>query len=709
MTLKSKLVLILTSLVLIATCLYVSASLQLRHESQLRGQAEQQLLMSLALMAEPYLLQNKVEQVKGHLLATSFSTTLPVKAILVYQADGNLFAATHFSRELFNFSPVKEVSGRKVLQDGSDLVWSAVMVTPASMSSFDMQKPAVEGSTLGYVALQISPVRLSILWIWQSLAWAVVLVSLVVLMFQLQRRVFVAERLQWQNFLAQLKGLFAAEPDMNLNLDPQETEFSAIIRVLSAYKTNVEQQKTLLEQRGQSELHNRSAAVERVESEYKAQLDNINLRLEHSQRQLKHWQQLCVLPSQQQAQMLEWLVQQEQLQDIELQAEFVFFPDWLAEQSTLWQPWFEQADIEFLVVEDPALSQCEVKLCAVHSGQLLKQIIALVLQDLQQNHLSMHINLQAFSDNKLLVQFDHAGHSHAVKQVMAEFQPDSVLASLCANLLSRLDAKFSVSALEGVGCSVRLELPLYAVSAKEQVMYQTAIFVDPHSTRSVVLKQSLYSVAEQVIVVQRPEQVLHELQHRLVDAVFVQLPEPDDQPARWAELDRVALRSRVLAFSTGRHLAYWQSVLRCPVLTSPLLSTKIRQQLNQAEQKQAVRLLVVDDNKTNLAFVKAMLSQHQIEVDTASRGDEAIQLAKSCRYQLILMDIQLPDISGVIATQMIRQLPQHQHTVILAFTAHAMPAEIEQFQQAGMDDVLIKPLDAQKAADLIRRCQRLSR
>jgi CheY-like chemotaxis protein len=139
-----------------------------------------------------------------------------------------------------------------------------------------------------------------------------------------------------------------------------------------------------------------------------------------------------------------------------------------------------------------------------------------------------------------------------------------------------------------------------------------------------------------------------------------------------------------------------------------MLSARIRQHLGEKLQNNSMRLLVVDDNKTNLAFVKAMLSQQQFEVDTAATGTEAIRLAKSSRYQLILMDIQLPDMSGILATHMIRQLPQHQDTVIMAFTAHALPDEISQFHQAGMNDVVIKPLDVYKVADLIRRCQQLS-
>ena len=213
MTLKAKLGLVLGSIALIVTCLYASAKLQLRHETLVRVQAEQQLLMSLSLMVEPFLVQNKVEQVKGHLLATSFSSTLPIKAILVYQADGNLFAATQFPRELFNFSPTRDLTGQKALQDGSTLLWSAVMVTPASMSYFDTNKVAAEGSTLGYVAIQISPLRLSQLWWWQSSLWGTALLIIVALALLWQRRIFKKQHQRWQGFLRQVRTLAASNAE----------------------------------------------------------------------------------------------------------------------------------------------------------------------------------------------------------------------------------------------------------------------------------------------------------------------------------------------------------------------------------------------------------------------------------------------------------------------------------------------------------------
>lgn len=713
MTLKAKLGLVLGSALLIVLCLYASARLQLRHETVVRVQAEQQLLMSLSLMVEPFLVQNKMEQVKGHLLATSFSSTLPIKAILVYQADGNLFAATQFPRELFNFSPARDLTGQKALQDGSTLLWSAVMVTPASMSYFDIDKVAAEGSTLGYVAIQISPLRLSQLWWWQSCLWGAVLLIILALGLLWQRRIFKAQHQRWQNFLRQLRTLVPSNSDVKKLTEFDSSELTLLFRSLYAQQQQFQQQLQLQSQAEQLQGKSHDTEREQREISYQQQLTSLANELKISQNKLQQWQQLCVLAQEgklsEQATLLNWLLQQDFLDKSALAPQKVWFPEWLAAQVGVWQQELELAEVPFILIEDSALSVSEVQFCTEHTAQLLKQIFALILQDLQQHELSLHINLQAFADNKLLLQFDHAGQSASILQVLAaaEIPGNAVLPQLCARLLSRLGARLSVSALEDLGCSVRLELPLAEVSAKEVPMYQTAVYVDGDSTRAALLKQSVYSMAEQVIYLQHPTQLKAELQHRLVDLVLLQLPAPPDQPELWIELQQVTARSQLLAFCDSSHVHFWSGHLSCPVLANPMLSAHIRQHIGQKVQNTKVRLLVVDDNKTNLSFVKAMLSQQQFEVDIASTGSEAIRLAKSGRYQLILMDIQLPDMSGILATHMIRQLPQHQDTVIMAFTAHALPDEITQFHQAGMDDVVIKPLDAQKVADLVRRCQQL--
>lgn len=712
MTLKTKLGLGLSSVVLIVLCLFTSATLQLRHDALVREQAEQQLLMSLSLMVEPFLTQNKVEQVKAHLLTASFSSTLPLKAILVYQADGNLFSATQFPRELFNFSPSRDLTGRKALQDGSMLLWSAVMVTPANISSFEGNKAAPEGATLGYVAIQISPLSLSELWLWQSLLWCITLIILVVVGLIWQRRIFTTQRQSWQTFLEQICTLLpTATTETKQPAEFDGVELNHLYRELQAQYQHLEQklqQQSLL---GETQGQKSESELEQLESGHHHQVTTLTDALTTYQNQLYQWQQLCVLGEQgqveQQAKLLNWLQSQYRLDRLELQTTTVWFPQWLAAQVAAWQKELQLETVSLVLVEEPALSFCDVQFCTEHAALVLKQIVSLIAEDLHQNELSLQVSLLDFSDNTLLLQFDHAGQSKAIQQVMSGNEPDAVLQQLCAGLLKRLGARLIVSALDDLGCSVRVELPLSAVSSKDLPMYQTVVYLDSNPVRAAVQKKSLYSLAEQVIYVQHPELLQQELQHRLVDFLLVQLPSPQMADGRWHELPQQVGRTRILALSDQASLPYWTEQLDCPVLATPLLSAVVRQRISELVVQQRVRLLVVDDNQTNLAFVKAILNQQQIDVDTASTGTEAIRQAKSNRYQLILMDIQLPDMSGILATHMIRQLPQHQDTVIMAFTAHAMPEEIEQFHQAGMNDVVIKPLDVHKAADLIRRCRQI--
>ena len=137
----------------------------------------------------------------------------------------------------------------------------------------------------------------------------------------------------------------------------------------------------------------------------------------------------------------------------------------------------------------------------------------------------------------------------------------------------------------------------------------------------------------------------------------------------------------------------------------PLLIAKLTvPQLPVLAQQQ---LLVVDDNPTNLSYVRAVLAMEGLRIDIAMTGEEAIKMASNNRYQLILMDIQLPDLPGTEVTKQIRQLRHHQQTIILAFTAHALPDEIAKFRLAGMDDVLIKPLDTRKISHILGRIKAL--
>ncbi|WP_127957340.1 two-component sensor histidine kinase BarA [Serratia microhaemolytica] len=137
----------------------------------------------------------------------------------------------------------------------------------------------------------------------------------------------------------------------------------------------------------------------------------------------------------------------------------------------------------------------------------------------------------------------------------------------------------------------------------------------------------------------------------------------------------------------------------------PLLALDSRQR--QAEQKVAARLpltvMAVDDNPANLKLIAALLEEQVEQTLLCKSGEEAIALARDHQVDMILMDIQMPNIDGIQASELIHQIPHHRSTPIVAVTAHAMIGEREQLLSLGMADYLAKPIDEVMLARLLAR------
>lgn len=109
----------------------------------------------------------------------------------------------------------------------------------------------------------------------------------------------------------------------------------------------------------------------------------------------------------------------------------------------------------------------------------------------------------------------------------------------------------------------------------------------------------------------------------------------------------------------------------------------------------------MDDNAANLKLIAAMLKEMVTEVVVCKNGKEAVNLAQSQPFDIIFMDIQMPVMDGISATQAIRHHSLNTETPIVAVTAHAIPGERERLIRQGMDDYLAKPIDEGMLAQLI--------
>jgi CheY-like chemotaxis protein/anti-sigma regulatory factor (Ser/Thr protein kinase) len=103
------------------------------------------------------------------------------------------------------------------------------------------------------------------------------------------------------------------------------------------------------------------------------------------------------------------------------------------------------------------------------------------------------------------------------------------------------------------------------------------------------------------------------------------------------------------------------------------------------------RILLVDDEPINREVALMQLEDVGLLTDMAEDGEEAVAMARKTRYAAIFMDMQMPKLNGVEATQQIRQLPGYRDIPIIAMTANAFAEDKAQCLAAGMNDFLIKP------------------
>ena len=107
------------------------------------------------------------------------------------------------------------------------------------------------------------------------------------------------------------------------------------------------------------------------------------------------------------------------------------------------------------------------------------------------------------------------------------------------------------------------------------------------------------------------------------------------------------------------------------------------------------RVLLVDDEPINQKVAEAILQKFGLQTEVANNGWEAVQMVQSREYSLVLMDIQMPEMSGFEATEIIRkreQLEGRKRVVIIAMTANAMETTRKRCLAIGMDDFITKPI-----------------
>ncbi|AKN30859.1 histidine kinase [Clostridium carboxidivorans P7] len=131
------------------------------------------------------------------------------------------------------------------------------------------------------------------------------------------------------------------------------------------------------------------------------------------------------------------------------------------------------------------------------------------------------------------------------------------------------------------------------------------------------------------------------------------------------------------------------------------LKKDIKQTFKINKVTENLNILLVEDDKLNQQVIGRMLKERGYLVDIAGNGLEAIKMYENKKYDIILMDIQMPVMNGIETTKIIREKEIENHIPIIAITAYALKGDKEKFLSKGMDDYIPKPVKMDKLFNVI--------
>ena len=205
------------------------------------------------------------------------------------------------------------------------------------------------------------------------------------------------------------------------------------------------------------------------------------------------------------------------------------------------------------------------------------------------------------------------------------------------------------------------------------------------------------------------------------------MPEMDGAALARALRERVPEMPRVLLSSLGRREAgegerLFSAYLNKPIHQSQLHDTLVQLLATDAAQEPAaparapapaqadmaarhpLRILLAEDNVVNQKLALRLLQQMGYRADLASNGLEAVESVGRQRYDVVLMDVQMPEMDGLDATREIcARWQAHDRPRIIAMTANAMQGDRDMCLAAGMDDYLTKPIRVDRLIEALSR------
>jgi signal transduction histidine kinase/DNA-binding response OmpR family regulator len=251
----------------------------------------------------------------------------------------------------------------------------------------------------------------------------------------------------------------------------------------------------------------------------------------------------------------------------------------------------------------------------------------------------------------------------------------------------------------------------------------SVLVVDDHGTNRKVLEAQLRSWRMLSTCVATAREALDRLAERTYDVALLDFQMPDMDGVELASRIRERWQLPLILLSSsgepvsGSDAALFQAQIFKPIKHSTLFAAILR--ITGAKESRPatvqnkhfdselaaqhpLRILLAEDNAINQKVGQKMLGQLGYSSDLARHGREAVEAVAATTYDLVLMDIQMPEMDGLEAARLIRERMGATAPYLVALTAEAMEGDRERFMSNGFDNYLSKPLKASSLQDLLR-------
>lgn len=397
-----------------------------------------------------------------------------------------------------------------------------------------------------------------------------------------------------------------------------------------------------------------------------------------------------------------------------------------------------------LLIDVPA----DVPLNLIGDPLRLKQILlnlgSNAIKFTEQGDITLHVSTDRYTRKSVMLKFDVAdtgigmtdeqqeklfqAFSQADSSTTRKYGGTGLGLTISKNLIELMGGAIGVTSEHGKGttfsftCELGLstEIEVEKLIVPEHLASLNILIVDDSEGARIIVKDSLEQLGYHATAVSSAATALEAVAEKQYDLIFVDWMMPDIDGLTLAKTLNQELADEVrpkivmmtsydiqeMADRANHESIAYQSALAKPTSPSNLYDSIIDAFSFKATQRPIIeeqveswkhlankRILLVEDNLFNQELAQDLLEQESIIVTTAENGQVALDMLEPDKFDLVLMDCQMPIMDGFTATQLIREQAQYDTLPIIAMTANVMQQDVERTRDVGMNDHIGKPIE----------------